>query len=185
MAQDRSAITIVRESKILAYTLGAISLLAGIVLLFWPDRTITVVARLAGVLLVVVGVGDLLETIRHHRGMSYWGLMLVRALINLAFGLLLVFWPGITVGVLVWLIGLDFVIAGAIGLLARSQMAPELKSSITNRSILTILFGIAIMVWPHATVAVVAFLVGALLVLFGLVFLWSGYALSKARVIQV
>ncbi len=184
MAGDRSAISVVRESKMLAYTVGAISLVAGLVLLFWPDRTLTVVARLAGVLLVIVGIGDLLETIRHHRGMSYWGLMMIRAVINLAFGLLLVFWPGITVGVLVWLIGLDFVIAGAIGLLARGQMAPEYKSSVTSRSIVTILFGIAIMVWPHATVAVVAFLVGALLVLFGLIFLWSGYQISKVRVIE-
>jgi uncharacterized membrane protein HdeD (DUF308 family) len=182
---DRSAISIVRESKILAYTVGIITLAAGLVLLFWPDRTLTVVARLAGILLVIVGVGDLLDTIRHHRGMSYWGLLLLRAVINLAFGLVLVFWPGITVGVLVWLVGLDLVIAGGIGLLARGQMAPEFRSSITSRSIVTILFGIAIMVWPSATVAVVAFLVGALLVLFGLIFLWSGYALSKVDVIEV
>lgn len=185
MAEDRSAISIVRESKVLAYTVGAITLGAGLVLLFWPDRTLTVVARLAGVLLVFVGVSDLLETIRHHRGMSYWGLLLFRALINLAFGLVLVFWPGPTVGVLVWLVGLDLVIAGAIGLLARGQMGPEYKSAITSRSILTILFGIVIMVWPHATVSVLAFLVGALLVLFGLIFLWSGYAISKVKVVEV
>jgi len=184
MAEDRSAISIVRESKILAYTVGAMTLAAGLVLLFWPDRTLTVVARLVGILLVVVGVGDLLETIRNHRGMSYWGLLLLRAVINLVFGLMLVFWPGITVGVLVWLVGLDLVIAGAIGLLARGQMAPEYKGSITSRSILTILFGIAIMVWPDATISVVAFLVAALLILFGLVFLWSGYQISKVRVIE-
>ena len=111
--------------------------------------------------------------------------VILRALINLGFGLALVFWPGISVGVLVWLIGLDFVIAGAIGLLVRGQMAPEFKSAITSRSIVTILFGIAIMVWPSATVSVVAFLVGALLVLIGLIFLWSGYQISKVRVIEV
>ncbi|MCU1370224.1 MAG: putative rane protein [Ilumatobacteraceae bacterium] len=184
MAEDRSAISIVRESTVLAYTVGAITLVAGLVLLFWPDRTLTVVARLAGILLVVVGTGDLIETVRHHRGMSYWPLLLLRAVINLAFGLALVFWPGITVGVLVWLVGLDLVIAGAIGLLARGQMAPELRSAITSRSVVTILFGIAIMVWPDATVAVVAFLVGALLVVVGLVFLWSGHAISKVTVTQ-
>ena len=80
--------------------------------------------------------------------------------------------------------GLDLVLAGALGLLARGQMAPEYKSAITSRSILTILFGVVIMVWPHATVSVVAFLAGALLVLFGLIFLWSGYALSKVKVVE-
>ena len=49
MAEDRSAISIVRESKILAYTVGVATLAAGLVLLFWPDRTFTVVAHpLAG-----------------------------------------------------------------------------------------------------------------------------------------
>jgi uncharacterized membrane protein HdeD (DUF308 family) len=176
---------VVRESKVLAYSVGFLALAAGIVLVFWPDRTLTVVARLAGVLLVVVGIGDLLDTVRHHRGMSYWGLLLLRAVINLAFGLALLFWPGITVGVLVWLVGLDLVIAGALGLLVRGQMAPEFKSSITSRSVLTILFGIAIMVWPSATVSVVAFLVGAVLILTGLIFIWTGYQLNKVQVIEV
>ena len=42
-----------------------------------------------------------------------------------------------------------------------------------------IAFGVAVMVWPSATVNVVAFLVGALLVGFGLVLLWFGRQLSR------
>ena len=178
-ADQRSAIAVVRDSKMLAYSVGFLTLAAGIVLLFWPDRTLTVVARLTGLLLVVMGVGDLLDTIRNHRGMSYWGLLLLRAIINLAFGLALLFWPGVTINVLVWLVGLDLVLAGALGLLARGQMAPEFKSTVTARSVVTILFGIAIMVWPSATVSVVAFIVGGVLALTGLVFLWSGYKVGK------
>lgn len=182
MAENRSSIDVVRESKTLAYTVGAITLVAGLVLLFWPDRTITVVARLSGILLLIVGIGDLIETVRNHRGMSYWPLLLLRAVINIIFGAALVFWPGPTVGVLVWLIGLDLVIAGVLGLLVRGQMAPEYRKGTTTRSIVTILFGIAIMVWPHATVNVTAFVVGAMLTFTGLVFLWTGRQLSKADV---
>ncbi|WP_426572658.1 HdeD family acid-resistance protein [Aquihabitans sp. McL0605] len=182
MADNRSAVDVVRESKMLAYTVGAVTLAAGIVLLFWPDRTITVVARLAGLLLLIAGIGDLIETVRNHRGMSYWGLLLLRAVINIGFGAVLLFWPGPTVGVLVWLVGLDLVIAGALGLLVRGQMAPEYQRGTTTRSIVTIIFGIVIMVWPHATVNVVAFVVGAVLVLTGLVFLWTGRQVSKVKV---
>ena len=179
MAEDRSAVDVVRESKLLAYTVGAVTLVAGLVLLFWPDRTFTVVARLSGVLLVVVGVSDLLDTFRNHRGGSYWVLLLLRALINLAFGFALVFWPGPTVHVLVWLVGLDLVLAGILGLIVRGQMPEEFRSGTLGRSVLTIAFGVALMVWPHATVSVVAFLVGAVLALTGLVFLWTGYQVSK------
>src|SRR5690349_7342608 len=97
MAENRSAVDVVRESKMLAYTVGAITLVAGLVLLFWPDRTLPVVARLAGLLLLSAGIGDLIETIRNHRGMSYWALLLLRAVVNIAFGAALLFWPGPTV----------------------------------------------------------------------------------------
>ena len=181
MAEDRSSLDVVRESKTLAYTVGAITLIAGLVLLFWPDRTVTVVARLSGLLLLIVGIGDLIETIRHHRGMSYWPLLLLRAVINILFGGALLFWPGPTVNVLVWLIGLDLVLAGILGLVVRSQMAPEYRSGTTTRSIVTIVFGIVIMVWPDATVNVTAFVIGAMLALTGLVFLWTGWQLSKVK----
>jgi uncharacterized membrane protein HdeD (DUF308 family) len=153
---------------------------AGLVLLFWPDRSVTVVARLTGILLIVVGVGDLLETFRNHRSGSYWGLMAVRGVLNLGFGAALLFWPGPTVHVLAWVFGLDLVLTGVLGLVLRGQMPSEYRSAVLTRSILTIAFGIAIMVWPGPTLKVVAFIVAALLILFGLVLLYSGWVLSKA-----
>ena len=179
MGDDRSKVDVIRESRSLAYSVGAVTLVAGIILLFWPDRTITVVARLSGLLLVIVGLGDLIETIRNHSGMSYWGFLLLRAIINLGFGLALLFWPGPSVGVLVWLVGLDLVLAGILGLVVRGQMPEEYRSGTLSRSVVTIVFGIVIMVWPHATVNVLAFVVGGMLTLTGLVFLWSGRQVGK------
>jgi len=180
MSEDRSSLDVLRGSRILAYSLGAITLVAGRVLLFWPDRTVTVVARLTGILLILVGLGDLLETFRNHRSGSYWGLMALRGVINLGFGAALLFWPGVTISVVVWLMGFDLVLTGLLGLLIRGQMPEEYRSAMLTRSILTILFGLAIMIWPHATVKVLAFIVAALLILFGLVLLYSGWVLSKA-----
>jgi uncharacterized membrane protein HdeD (DUF308 family) len=180
MSEDRSTLDVLRGSRVVAYTLGAITLVAGMVLLFWPDRTITVVARLTGILLIIVGVGDLLETFRNHRQGSYWGLLALRGLINLGFGAALLFWPGVTLHVVVWLFGLDLVITGLLGLVIRGQMPPEYRSAMLTRSILTIIFGLLVMIWPSATLSVVAFIVAALLILFGLILLWSGWTISKA-----
>ncbi|MGZ4707871.1 MAG: HdeD family acid-resistance protein [Acidimicrobiales bacterium] len=180
MSEDRSTLDVLRGSRILAYTMGAITLVAGLVLLFWPDRTITVVARLTGILLIVVGLGDLVETFRNHRQGSYWGLLALRGLINLGFGAALLFWPGVTIHVVVWLFGLDLVLTGLLGLVIRGQMPEEYRSAMLTRSILTIVFGLVVMIWPSATLSVIAFAVAALLILFGIVLLWSGYELSKA-----
>jgi uncharacterized membrane protein HdeD (DUF308 family) len=181
MSEDRTSMDVLRGSRILAYSLGLITLLAGLVLLFWPDRTITVVARLTGILLIVVGLADIIETFQNHRSGSYWGLLLLRGLINLGFGAALLFWPDVTLQVVVWLFGLDLVLTGLIGLVIRGQMPSEYRSAMLTRSILTIVFGLAVMIWPSATLSVVAFLVAALLILFGVILLWSGWTIGKAE----
>lgn len=178
MDEDRSTIAILRESRVLAYTVGGLTFAAGVVLLVWPDRTVTVVARLVGLLLAVVGAGDLLDTVRNHRRGSYWGLLALVGLSNLAFGVALLLWPGITLSVVVWLVGLDLVVTGVLGLLVRGRMPEEYRSGMLGRSLLTIAFGVAVMAWPSATLNVVAFLVGALLVTFGFVLVWSGRQIS-------
>lgn len=180
MSEDRSTSDVLRGSRILAYTMGAITLVAGLVLAFWPDRTITVAARMAGLLLIIVGVAELLETFRDHRQGSYWGLLALRGLINVGFGCALLFWPGPTVSVLVWLFGLDLVVTGLLGLVIRGRMPEEYRSAVLTRAIVTIVLGLVVMIWPRGSLTVIALVVAILLILFGIVLLWSGYVLSKA-----
>jgi uncharacterized membrane protein HdeD (DUF308 family) len=181
MADDRrSALEVLRGSRILAFTIGGVALAAGLILLFWPDRTIVVVARLAGVLVLVLGISDSYEAVSSHRKGSYWGLLLLRGLVNVVVGGLLLFWPDITVTVLVWLFGVDLVLTGVLGLIASRQVPPDLgRSAMVTRSVISIAFGVVIMVWPDATLSVVAFIVAAQLNLLGLLLLYSGYQLTK------
>ncbi|MFN8018625.1 MAG: DUF308 domain-containing protein [Acidimicrobiales bacterium] len=181
MAEDRSSLDVIKESRTLAYGIGALTLAAGIVLLFWPHRTLTVVARLSGVLLILTGAADLIDTFRNHHKGSYWGLLALRGGVNLGFGLALLFWPKPSIGVLVWLVGLDFVLAGILGLVVRGQMPSEYRGATLTRSLATIAFGLAIMIWPSAAVSVVTFVVGAMLALTGLVLLWTGHQIGKLK----
>ncbi len=183
MPEDRSTMDLLRSSRITAYALGAISLIAGLVLLFWPDRTWTVVARLIGVLFVVIGFGQAVEAVTTHRRGTYWGLLLLRGLINLGVGVALLFWPGVTVHVVVWLVGLDLVITGILALIVSFQVPKEMgRGGFLLQAIVTVVLGVLIMAWPSATLTVVSVLVAAVLILFGLMMLWSGYQLSRSRV---
>lgn len=178
-ADRRNALEVLKGSRILAYTVGALALIAGVVLLFWPDRTVTVVARLVGILFVVVGFGQAAEAFTH-RSDSYWGLLLVRGIINLGVGVALVAWPGVTLNVVVWLVGLNLVITGAIGMFAAFNIPSERgKSAIIAQSALTIVFGLLIMVWPSATLTVISLVVAAVLIVIGITLIWSGYQLSE------
>lgn len=175
-----SAFEVLRSSRILAYTVGVVSLLAGIVLLGWPDRTIVVVARLAGILVAVIGIGEVIEALTHRTRGSYWGLLLVRGLLNLLIGVVLLLWPGITVTALVWVFGIDLIATGILGLIVSGRMpTPSARHSVLVRSLVSILFGIVIVAWPAATLWVVTIIVAVQLLIVGLVLLWSGYQRGK------
>jgi uncharacterized membrane protein HdeD (DUF308 family) len=83
--------------------------------------------------------------------------------------------------VLVWLVGLNLVLAGILGLLLRSQVPEAEREGLLGRSLVTIGFGVAIMVWPDVTTNVLALLVGGALALMGLALLWTGYRLGKVK----
>ena len=181
-ADDRSTLELLRGSRVTAYSIGLLCLAGGIVLLAWPDRTWTVIARVIGVLFVIIGFGQSVEAVTTHRRGSYWGLLLARGVINLVVGLVLIFWPSATVTVVVWLVGLDLVFTGLLALLVSFQVSKDMgRSSYLIQSVITIVLGIAVMAWPNATLTVVSVLLGIVLVLIGLVLLWSGYELSKAQ----
>jgi uncharacterized membrane protein HdeD (DUF308 family) len=183
---DRSSFDALRESRIVAFSAGTILLVAGIVLLVWPDRTLTVVARLVGLLVAVAGVAQILEAVSVRQAGTHWGVLLLRGILNLATGALLLFWPGITITVLVWLAGLNFIITGILGLVAtRSVPRGVNRSVLLGQSAIAIIFGLVLVVWPDATVAVVAFVAGIGLALLGLSLLYTGFRLARpARAAQ-
>lgn len=181
-ADDRSTMDLLRGSRITAYSIGFISLIAGLVLLFWPSRTYHVVAVILGILLVVSGFGQGAEALTTHRRGSYWGLLLIRGLINIGIGLALIFWSSATITAVVWLIGLDFVITGLLALVVSFMLGKEMgRGKLLFEAIITIGIGIIIMVWPNATKDVLGIVLGIALVLLGLLFLFSGYQLSKVK----
>ena len=181
-ANDRSTMDLLKSSRILAYSIGLICLIAGVVLLVWPDRSVIVVARILGIFFIIIGFGQAAEAITTHRAGSYWGLLLVRGLVNLGIGLALLFVPEKSTNLIVWLIGLDFLITGILALIAAFMVPKDLGRGVfLLQAAITIALGI-IVFWagPDSIKTIAAVVAGIVLVLLGLVFLVSGYQLSKA-----
>jgi uncharacterized membrane protein HdeD (DUF308 family) len=181
-SDDRSTMDLLRGSRITAYSIGFISLVAGLVLLFRPDRELQIIAIILGFLFVVSGFGQAAEAVTTHRRGSYWGLLLIRGLVNFGFGLALIFWTGATVTVIVWLVGLDFVITGLLAIVVSFMIGKEGgRGALLVEGIVTIAIGIIIMAWPEATKNVLGVVLGIGLTLLGLLFVFSGYQLSKVK----
>ncbi|MEX1218309.1 MAG: DUF308 domain-containing protein [Acidimicrobiales bacterium] len=179
---DRSTMDLLRGSRITAYAIGFISLLAGLILLFRPDRQLHIVAIIVGFLFVVSGFGQAAEAVTTHRQGTYWGLLLIRGLINFGIGLALIFWTGATLTAIVWLVGLDLVITGLLAVVVSFMLSKETgRGALLVEGLITIAIGLVIMVWPSATLNVLGVVVGIGLALLGLLFLYSGYQLSKVK----
>lgn len=178
---DRSPLELLRSSRITAYSLGSLSLLGGLVLLFWPDRTAHVVGVILGVLFLVSGVAQAAEAVTTHRKGSAWGFLLLRGVINIGFGLALILWVGAIATTIVWLIGLDFVLTGALALIASLLVGKDMgRASLIGHGALSIIIGVIVMVWPDAIRDAAAVAIAIVLILLGLLMVGSGYQLSKA-----
>ena len=177
---DRSTIDLLRGSRITSYGIGLVSLLAGLLLMFWPDRTAAVVGVILGVLFLVSGFAQSAEAVTTHRKGSAWGFLLLRGVINIAFGLVLIFWTGAASTAIVWLIGLNFVLTGALALIASFLVDKEMgRSSLILHGLLSIGIGIAVMAWPNSIKYAAAILIAIVLIFIGLLMLGTGYRLSK------
>lgn len=173
-------LAILRTSRTVAIAAGIISVGAGVVLLAWPHATIKAVAFVIGLLLVARGIAVAIDALVSRRAGTYWGLVLVRGLIDIAVGALCIFWPEITIWALVVLLGIELIIGGILSVLVSRQVPKELGSRHMWPGVISIVAGVAVIVWPHATVWVIVLLIGIYLILWGLLLLFTGYQLGKA-----
>lgn len=182
MPTPSQQLALLRSSRSIALIAGVLALIGGVLVLAWPGKTIETVAIVVGIFLAVGGMAQIIDALVTHKAGTYWGLLVLRGVLDLAVGLVAVFWPAITVWALVLLLGIELILAGVVSVIAGLRVPAEygLRPHLLSRGVVSILVGIIVIAWPRATVLVVAVLLGVYLVAFGLVLLWAGYQLGKA-----
>ena len=95
---------------------GLIWIGAGIVGFVWPHITIFIVAILVGWGFLVLGIFDIVNSIRYHY-LPYWWAYLIRGIIAVAIGFLCIRHPGAPLTALVVLIGIGAILFGAVELI--------------------------------------------------------------------
>ncbi|KAA0233791.1 MAG: hypothetical protein JJLCMIEE_03649 [Acidimicrobiales bacterium] len=141
-----------------------VGLAFGLILLFWPKSTALVLTVIAGMALVILGVGDAVYGVAA-RGASNASLFILRGVVKVAIGVAVLAWPGETVLVFAVLFGLLLIIVGAIELYLTISM-PDIENRVLWFVIsgLTIAAGIAVRVWPQPSLKLMAAVLGVYLV---------------------
>jgi uncharacterized membrane protein HdeD (DUF308 family) len=102
-------------ARTVAFIAGALAVLVGIVTFLWPGLTEVVLLLLIALRAIVVGIAEMVAAARmgwHARGT--WLLACV-GLVSIAFGTLLLAYPGPGILALVWVIGFYAIVIGLLG----------------------------------------------------------------------
>jgi uncharacterized membrane protein HdeD (DUF308 family) len=103
----------VARQRWLHLVFGLIWIGVGIVGFVWPHITIFIVAVLIGWAFLVLGIFDIVNSIRYHY-LPYWWMYLIRGIIAVAIGFLCIRHPGAPLTALVVLIGILAIVFGAV-----------------------------------------------------------------------
>ncbi|HEY6812029.1 MAG TPA: DUF308 domain-containing protein, partial [Propionibacteriaceae bacterium] len=154
----------------------------GLIALFAPIATAVVLAIVIGVWAIVDGVFDIVEAIRH-RGSSSMGLRIVLGAVSILFGILVLVWPGMSLGILVIFVGIWAIIIGVLQIMASVRHRAVPNSGWVWGIIggaLAILFGILVLIRPGAGLVSIIWIIGIWAIVWGITLIVLGVQLRRA-----
>jgi uncharacterized membrane protein HdeD (DUF308 family) len=142
----------------------------GLVALTWPGITLVILAWAFGIYAIIDGVTQIVDGIRR-RDRPRWWLGLLLGLLGLVAGAVALVWPGITAIVLAILVGAWSVVTGVGEILAAVRMLRNERRGglLLLAGLLSVVAGVLILVWPVPGAIVLALLIGAFAVVYGIV----------------
>jgi uncharacterized membrane protein HdeD (DUF308 family) len=151
----------------LAY--GVITLLLGVVILVWPDRTIEVVAVLLGIQLVVAGVFQFVVAIAAADGSGGTRVLLaLLGVLSLIAGLYALRHLQVTILALALILGIFWIVNGAVEIVtALIDDTMRGRGWTVLMGLLSIAAGIVVLVWPGISLHTLAVVLGVWLLVLG------------------
>ena len=159
--------------------LGVLSIIASIVALVWPGPTLLLMGLTFGVYLVFAGVGDLVAAVA---GSSASGgiraLKGILGLITLAAGVILIIHPAHSVLTIAWVLGLWFVLAGAMQL-ARGVAVADKRVFNILFGLIGLVAGLIVLIHPGVGLKTLVLIVSISFMARGLVAIAAGLAVRR------
>jgi uncharacterized membrane protein HdeD (DUF308 family) len=162
---------------------GVIAVLFGLSTFFVPGVTLIALVLLFGFYAILDGVFDIVSAVKapgHH-----WPL-LVEGIVGIIAGIVTFMWPGITAMVLLYLIGFWAILTGVLEIVAgiRLRQAIANEMLLILMGVISILFGILIILFPGAGALAVIFWIGAYALVFGIILIALAFRLRGFRELE-
>jgi uncharacterized membrane protein HdeD (DUF308 family) len=174
--------SLAKKIWIFAIIRGVLAIIFGFIALFSPIATAIALAIVIGVYAIVNGVFDIIEAIRH-RGSSSMVLRIVLGAVSILFGILVLVWPGISLAILVIMVGVWAIIVGILQIMSSVRHRAVPNSGWVWGSIggaVSILFGILVLIWPGTGLVTIIWIIGIWAIVWGITVIVLGIQLRKA-----
>jgi uncharacterized membrane protein HdeD (DUF308 family) len=158
---------------------GAAAILFGALTFVLPDISLLVLLVAWAAYALVDGVLNLMLAARGARAGRRWGWLLFEGLVSIAAGVIAVVWPGITAWALLMVVAAWAVVTGiaeiAVAIRLRKQVHGEWLLALGG--VLSIAFGVLLVVYPGAGILAMLWIVGTYAILFGVLLIGLGWRL--------
>jgi uncharacterized membrane protein HdeD (DUF308 family) len=163
---------------------GIAAIVFGVLAFIWPGLTLLTLVILYGVFAIVDGALALIAAFGPTGPeVPRWWLVLT-AILDIAAGVIAMFWPGITALVLIIFIGAWAVIRGVMEIIAAIQLRKEIEGEwlLVLAGVLSVLFGLGVLIYPGAGALALAWLIAFYAIAIGVVMIALALRLRRHHV---
>ena len=162
---------------------GVAGVLFGIGALVWPPAAVAALVLLFGAYALVDGIFNIVAAVRAPREGRRWGWLMFSGVIGIATGLITFFFPGITALALVVLVASWSLVTGAAEIVAAIRLRKQIRHEWLwiLSGLLSVAFGVLLLVLPAAGAVALAVWIGAYMLVFGALLIGFGLRLRKWR----
>jgi uncharacterized membrane protein HdeD (DUF308 family) len=160
---------------------GLVAVLFGILAITWPDRILEFIVTLLGIFVLVVGILATVGALMHRAASKRWLLVLIPGLIGIIIGIITIAWPAVFTVVIFYLIAVWALFNGFTeiynALKLRKDMEGEWMPILVG--VVSVIFGIVLLVKPLTAGAVVTWVVGLCVLILGILWLILAFRARK------
>ena len=163
-------------------TFGIITLLAGLLTLAWPGRTIVVVAVLFGIQLVVAGIFRFIAALAADEASGgSRALLALLGVLSFIVGLYALRNVLVTIAALALLLGIFWIVNGAVeAFAALSHRGMQGRGWTVFMGLLSVVAGVVVLVYPGISLATMAVVLGFWLLVYGIMEIVLAFRLRSA-----
>jgi uncharacterized membrane protein HdeD (DUF308 family) len=160
---------------------GAAALLFGVLALVWPGMTLLVLVALFAAYALISGSAAVVAAIRNRNSDKGWWLILLLGVVSLVAAVIAVFNPGITILVLVLLMGANALVTGILDIVVAIRLRKQIEREwlLALAGVVSIIFGVLVFLMPAAGALAMVFMVSFYATLAGILLLTLAFRARK------